>query len=128
MENTPVQTIFCGDYPWVHYFYVPWLIMKSQKGMAWNKIHTCCMYVRTFQLPTVLYLTLQLKTNEISLEIKNGKPNLIRCYTQRNVQPDQCYFTVQINGINFECSLYCNSTVIVYIALLLHIIWWEIWL
>ncbi len=26
-------------------------------------------------------------------------------YTQRRVQPDQCYFTVQITGINFECSL-----------------------
>ncbi len=45
-------------------------------------------------------------------------------YTQSCVQLDQCYFTVQITGINFECSLYCNSTVIVCIALLLHIIWW----
>ncbi len=26
-------------------------------------------------------------------------------YTQRRVQPDQCCFTVQITGINFECSL-----------------------
>ncbi len=26
-------------------------------------------------------------------------------YTQRRVQPEQCYFTVQITGINFECSL-----------------------
>ncbi len=26
-------------------------------------------------------------------------------YTQRRVQPDQCYFTVQITGSNFECSL-----------------------
>ncbi len=26
-------------------------------------------------------------------------------YTQRKVQPDQCYFTVQITDINFECSL-----------------------
>ncbi len=25
--------------------------------------------------------------------------------TQRWVQPDQCYFTVQITGINFECRL-----------------------
>ncbi len=25
-------------------------------------------------------------------------------YTQRRVQPDQCYFTVQITGSNFECS------------------------
>ncbi len=33
--------------------------------------------------------------------------------TQRRVQPDQCYFTVQITGSNFECSLWCNSTVIV---------------
>ncbi len=30
---------------------------------------------------------------------------LAACYTQRRVQPDQCYFTVQITGINFECSL-----------------------
>ncbi len=43
-------------------------------------------------------------------------------YTQRRVQPDQCYFTVQMTGINFECSLQSNSTVIVCIALLLHII------
>ncbi len=43
-------------------------------------------------------------------------------YIQRRVQPDQCYFTVQIIGINFECSLQCNSTVILCIALLLHII------
>ncbi len=26
-------------------------------------------------------------------------------YTQRRVQPDQCYFTVQITGSKFECSL-----------------------
>ncbi len=26
-------------------------------------------------------------------------------YTQRTAKPDQCYFTVQITGINFECSL-----------------------
>ncbi len=26
-------------------------------------------------------------------------------YTQRRVQPEKCYFTVQITGINFECSL-----------------------
>ncbi len=26
-------------------------------------------------------------------------------HTQRRVQPDQCYFTVQITGINFECNL-----------------------
>ncbi len=25
--------------------------------------------------------------------------------TQRRVQPDQCYLTVQITGSNFECSL-----------------------
>ncbi len=25
--------------------------------------------------------------------------------TQGRVQPDQCYFTVQITGSNFECSL-----------------------
>ncbi len=25
--------------------------------------------------------------------------------TQRRVQPDECYFTVQITGIKFECSL-----------------------
>ncbi len=31
-------------------------------------------------------------------------------------------FTVQITDINFECSLGCNSTVIVCIELLLHII------
>ncbi len=30
---------------------------------------------------------------------------IFACYTQRRVQPDQCYFTVQITGINFECSL-----------------------
>ncbi len=29
----------------------------------------------------------------------------IGLYTQRRVQPDQCYFTVQITGINFKCSL-----------------------
>ncbi len=28
-----------------------------------------------------------------------------RMYTQRRVQPDQCYFTVQITGSNFRCSL-----------------------
>ncbi len=49
-------------------------------------------------------------------------------YIQRRVQADERYFTLQITGINFECSLWCNSTVIVCIALLLHIIWWEIWL
>ncbi len=43
-------------------------------------------------------------------------------YTQRRVQPDQCYFTVYITRINFECNLWCNSTFIVCIALLLHII------
>ncbi len=43
-------------------------------------------------------------------------------YTQRRVQPDQSYFTVEITVINFESSLLCNSTVIVCIALLLHII------
>ncbi len=37
-------------------------------------------------------------------------------HTQRRVQPDQCYFTVQITGSNFECSLQCNSTVIVFIS------------
>ncbi len=26
-------------------------------------------------------------------------------YNQRRVQPDQCYFTVQITGSTFECSL-----------------------
>ncbi len=26
-------------------------------------------------------------------------------YTQRRVQPDQCYITVQITGSNFDCSL-----------------------
>ncbi len=26
-------------------------------------------------------------------------------HTQRRVQPDQCYFTIQITDINFECSL-----------------------
>ncbi len=26
-------------------------------------------------------------------------------HTQRRVLPDQCYFTVQITGSNFECSL-----------------------
>ncbi len=30
MEITPVLTTFCGYYPSVHYFYVPWLIMTSQ--------------------------------------------------------------------------------------------------
>ncbi len=48
--------------------------------------------------------------------------SVIVVYTQRRVQPDQCYFTVQITGSNFECSLYCNSTVIVCIARPLHII------
>ncbi len=32
---------------------------------------------------------------------KESKAN----YTQRRVQSDQCYFTVQITGSNFECSL-----------------------
>ncbi len=49
-----------------------------------------------------------------------------RKYIQRRVKPDQGYFTVQIIGINFDCSLKCNLTVLVFIALLLHIIWWEI--
>ncbi len=26
-------------------------------------------------------------------------------HNQRRVKPDQCYFTVQITGINSECSL-----------------------
>ncbi len=26
-------------------------------------------------------------------------------HTQKRVQPDKCYFTVQITGSNFECSL-----------------------
>ncbi len=26
-------------------------------------------------------------------------------YIQRRVQPDQCYFTIQITDIDFECSL-----------------------
>ncbi len=26
-------------------------------------------------------------------------------YTQRRVQQDKCYFTIQITGSNFECSL-----------------------
>ncbi len=26
-------------------------------------------------------------------------------HTQRRVQPDQCYFTMQITGVNFECTL-----------------------
>ncbi len=30
---------------------------------------------------------------------------MVHAYTQRRVQPDQCYFTVQITGSNFECSL-----------------------
>ncbi len=29
VDITPVCTTFCGYYPCVHYFYVPWLIMKS---------------------------------------------------------------------------------------------------
>ncbi len=29
----------------------------------------------------------------------------IICGRHRRVQPDKCYFTVQITGINFECSL-----------------------
>ncbi len=39
-----------------------------------------------------------------------------------SLHSDQCYFTVQITGSNFEYSLLCNSTVIVGIARLLHII------
>ncbi len=31
--------------------------------------------------------------------------NNVALFTQRRVQPDQCYFTVQITGSNFECSL-----------------------
>ncbi len=40
-------------------------------------------------------------------------------YTQRRVQPDQCYFTVPITDSNFECSLQCNSIVIVCTFILL---------
>ncbi len=29
-----VDTTFCGDYPCMHYFYVPWLIMTSQCVMT----------------------------------------------------------------------------------------------
>ncbi len=47
---------------------------------------------------------------------------MVHSHTQRRVQPDQCYIRIQITGINFECSLLCNSTVIACIALLLHII------
>ncbi len=32
-------------------------------------------------------------------------PNCPTPYTQRRVQPDQCYITVQITGNNVECSL-----------------------
>ncbi len=34
-----------------------------------------------------------------------AKREILKEYTQRRVQPDQCYFTVQITGSNFECSL-----------------------
>ncbi len=42
----------------------------------------------------------------------------LKIYTQRSVQPDQCYFTVQITSSNFECNFLCNSTVIVCIVIL----------
>ncbi len=35
----------------------------------------------------------------------SGYNNGDRTHPQRRVQPDQCYFTVQITGSNFECSL-----------------------
>ncbi len=55
-------------------------------------------------------LTIQLLT---WLMIPNQMP-----YTQRRVLADQCYITVQLTGSNFECSLNCNSTVIVCIVIL----------
>ncbi len=39
--NHVVLTTFCGDYPCVHYFYVPWLVMTSQWVMMLLKVSHC---------------------------------------------------------------------------------------
>ncbi len=35
---------FCGDYPCVHYFYVPWLIMTSQWVIAFSPVNSLKLY------------------------------------------------------------------------------------
>ncbi len=41
----------------------------------------------------------------LAIELSWPAVKLKHSCTQRSIQPDQCYFTVQITGISFECSL-----------------------
>ncbi len=42
---------------------------------------------------------------ECRLDVKPDDCEIALFHTQRRVQSDQCYFTVQMTGINFEYSL-----------------------
>ncbi len=39
MQIATVSITYCGDYPYEHYFYVPWLIMTSQCAMMLQKMY-----------------------------------------------------------------------------------------
>ncbi len=95
------------------------LFIKLTHCQTVDYIYNIQYGVFVFQYMTILYALLALHVAVLVTTVTCLYD--ITIYTQRRVQPDQCYFTVQITGINFECSLQCNSIVIICIALLLHI-------
>ncbi len=56
------------------------------------------MYINKIVLHIISYFSLQ----EMHGKYCAIKQEIQIIHTQRTVQPDQCYFTVQITGINFE--------------------------
>ncbi len=67
-------------------------------GKLWNvpyRTHNKILAILSNNLP------LEMSLDKRFIKFSNNVLN----HTQRRVQPDQCYFTVQIAGINFECSL-----------------------
>ncbi len=69
-----------------------------------SQYYTLRFVLNDYKFIYLFWLCTSMKLITSMWNITNYSVNKADC-TQRRVQPGQCYFTVQITGINFECGL-----------------------
>ncbi len=80
-----------------------WTIASIQNSITFTK---CLSHHKTWvRLLAEQHLYLQVDSTIFHFNLSPGFAWRPPSHTQRRVQPDQCYFTVQITGSNLECSL-----------------------
>ncbi len=76
--------------------------------MVWTELPDCYLELKTNLNDGLDRIKSYFDINKLSIKSRYRRFIEIRTYhpcTQRRVEPDQCYFTVQITGSNFECNV-----------------------